>query len=138
MEKYAIQYMHKHHIESVEEFLGSKRNWATPRILSTIGGSSAAYAAFKYFGIDYSISNEDKFGPDYKLIGVDLLIKNGEEKLSATIKLLDKLGIKITECSAVGDSSNDIPILKSVRFRYASPFATEDVKKLPNIVQLRT
>lgn len=136
MYRFARKYVGDYAIREVQAFMKDVAN-GTPKILSTVGGSTAAIAAGTYFGIAHTVSNKDLFSPDGRLSGVKLLIRNGEEKLSATEELLEQMNIRLSRCVVIGDSAVDIPLLKAAGLGYASPFATEEVRNVPGVTQLR-
>lgn len=137
MYRYASSYIARHRIGAVWELIGGVREGSTV-ILSTIGGSTSSRAAADQLGIDHIISNRDLFsGPDGRLTGIELRVRNGEEKRHEAMMLLDEREMDPSKCAAIGDSMGDVPTLMSVGLRYASPHATDDVKKVPGIRLLR-
>ncbi len=138
MYKYARRYISWHRISAVQELINAVGEEPAV-ILSTIDGSTAARAAADHFkNIDHIISNIDLFdGRNGMLSGVRLVVRNGEEKRHEAMGLLDRLGLDPSRCAAIGDSDGDVPTLKSVGLRYASPFANEAVMRVPGIRLLR-
>jgi hydroxymethylpyrimidine pyrophosphatase-like HAD family hydrolase len=135
MRAYAYKYIRRHEITAVRAIIVD----AKPDILThlaTIGGSTAANVAETYFNIFHCVSNRDIF-QDGWLAGIELLVRNGEEKLSATVSRLEEFNLKIERCAVIGASEEDIPLLKAAGQRFASPMANDEVKRIPGITQIR-
>lgn len=62
------------------------------------------------------------------------IMPKGYSKASAMRFVAEKLGISMSETAAVGDSSNDIPMLECAGIGVAMGNATEDVKKCADFV----
>lgn len=137
--EFAARYLRKHQIEAVGEFL----YWTDvtlPRILATTGGSTAAQLAAKAFDFEHVIANEDLFDDHGGLTGVKLTIRNGRDKRDAVLDLLRTLEIPIEKCVMIGDGQDDIPLFMAVppERRFASPLASEEVRRIPGITVLRS
>ena len=58
----------------------------------------------------------------------------GCSKASAIELVAEKLGISVDETVAIGDSSNDIPMIERAHIGIAMGNATEDVKEIADFV----
>lgn len=78
------------------------------------------------YGDRYSIAISKPFFLEVTKLGID--------KGVALRKLVDKLGLKIEESIAVGDSYNDLPMLKAAGLAACVENANEDIKKVCSFV----
>lgn len=62
------------------------------------------------------------------------IIPKGDSKASAMEYLAKRLGVSMEETAAIGDSSNDIPMIKCARYGIAMGNATTEVKALADYV----
>lgn len=141
MSRYAHDYIGEHinlGVWSIVNIFDSN----APRILSTIGGSTAANAALHYFNFTHVLSNIDVFAnPDIftlgrKLKGVELRIMNGEQKLAVTSALLDGFGIKIGDCAVIGDGISAVPLLRSAGLPIGVHNSIDEVKGIKGITMM--
>lgn len=117
--------------EAINEL--KKRGYKT----AVITGSFKALAekAQKLLGLDYLIAHcelifdENGDFKKWKLIPCDF-----EGKTKYFEKLADKLGLKPSECSYVGDEVNDIPIFQKAGLSIAFNCFKDEVKKAAKIV----
>ncbi len=130
MVKIATNYINKNTIPEVSSLIFQFSQEGIPIFLSTAGGTTSLEAAIKIFKLTDGVSNTELFDKNNKLIGIELTITNGENKLYKTVELLNKYNIKLSDCLVIGDSALDIPILKASRDAVFSPLATEDVKQI--------
>lgn len=93
---------------------------------------------FKKFRLANGVFNSETFDKDGRLTGIEMTITTGENKLAATVTMLDKFNIRVGDCMMVGDSGLDVPLLKSAKVAIASPFANEEVKAVKGIMPIRT
>lgn len=94
--------------------------------------------AFNKFRLADGVFNTETFDENEKLTGIEMTITTGENKLAATVAMLDKFNIRVGDCMMVGDSGLDVPLLRSAKVAIASPFANEEVKAVKGIVPIRT
>lgn len=134
MYRYAGRYIQRHRLTAVSVFLGQ---FDCPKFLATVGGSTAATAAAEIFGFKEFISNRDLFEQDsHKLRGIKIDVRNGEDKYRQTVKMLERHNLRLEKCDVVGNDMLDVPILQAAHQPYASPLATEEVKRIKGIIQL--
>lgn len=133
MERFSRTHMLRKSIPPVAEMVC---NAQIPSILATQSGSTAAHSAKSLFRFTEVISNLDIFDNNGRLMGIKVIMANGESKLELVKSALDRLNIRIRDCTVVGDSVVDVPMLMSARIRVASPFAKKSVLELPNIIAL--
>ncbi|MDE1860153.1 MAG: hypothetical protein KGH72_00360 [Candidatus Micrarchaeota archaeon] len=108
--------------------------------LATAAGTSAAtFAQMDLFRRELTGSrhNREIFDDSGRLRGFKTAIASGEEKLHATEQMLAGHGLTLRDCRVVGDSGLDRPMLMSAQKAYASPYATDEVKAIKGIVQIR-
>ncbi len=84
---------------------------------------------------DLKIANKTKHITKNKLLYYDV-VNNTVSKGNALKKLCDYLGIESDRAMAIGDSDNDIEMLKSSGYKVAVANATENLKKVADIVTL--
>ena len=80
----------------------------------------------KEYGDKYSIAISKPFFLEVTKLGVD--------KGTAIVKLADILGIKIEEVIAVGDSFNDLPMLKAAGTSVAVANAQPEIRKITDYI----
>lgn len=128
MEWFARRHIERNIIPStrqlVVEFSSERRG---PTVLVTAGGSTGAWVCAQYLGvIDYA-ANLDIYDQHGMLKGIEVRIDNGERKRDAAKRVLEKHGLDIAECGAVGNNKTDLPMLKASKLSISSPFATDEV-----------
>ena len=104
-----------------------------PSFLATRGGSTTSAMAVARYGMTDGVWNIDQFHENGRLKGIEIVITDGEKKLSKTSDMLRKYGIRIEECTVIGDSKADIPLMYYARLSIASPYATEEVNRIAKI-----
>lgn len=136
MRAFAYNYIVGHRVKIVWELVTGHEQ----RYLISCNGSIVAGAANQIFSFTNFASNRDIITggafEGYKLSGVNLQIRTGEDKERAVSNMLRKRGIRLNECFVIGDSDTDEPMLKEAKFAAAAPFATERIKALPGIICL--
>lgn len=134
--KEKMKYFAKKHIEK-KKIKGAKElieKWYPKKsFLATLAGSSAAKAAKEYFEMNDCVSNIDNFDKNGNLTGVNLILRNGEDKLNAVNEMLKKYGLEVSHCAFIADSTNDIPLAQEVKLLIASPFAIGEIKNMADI-----
>lgn len=123
-------YIVGHEVTSVSGMLARSLSERSPSFLATASGSTATEYAYGYFRMTGRVSNEEIFDGKGRLVGFRFRIGSGEEKLYHTEKMLDAHGLRMNECDMVGDSEIDIPLLKSAKRAIASPYATDEVRRI--------
>ncbi len=119
----AQSYLQTHRIKESWQIL---MGFTGPRFLASMNGSNVALAASAIFRFDDFVSNQDLFEGG-RLSGVSVRMRNGEDKLREVSNMLSKLGIRLNQCFAIGDSITDIPMLREAGLAIASPFATPEI-----------
>ncbi len=127
MMAFSSAYLSKHMIPDMKYLLNALSH-DRPLFLITISGSTSAAAARKVLPLTDSASNQDIFDSSGRLLGVNLTIKNGEDKLVKASSLLEKYGLRLRECAAFGDGAVDLPMLKAVKISVASKYASDLIK----------
>ncbi len=103
------------------------------KLLATLGGSTAAEVAKNYYCLDDFVSNIDIFkriGHVQKLDGIDIIMSNGAEKLETVEKWLRKYKIKLKDCTVIGDSLSDLPLLEKAGISISSPSSVNKVRDI--------
>ena len=152
MYKFAGNYIEKHLTYNVLSLISNRHDWGGELFLATCAGTSAAQYVKdagmpnlmhawnpvlpKRIYLRDSINNDEVFDAEGRLSGFRQAITSGEKKLAAVETMLDAYGIKINKCIVIGDSAKDIPMLKSAVRPVASPYATDEVKKIKGIIRL--
>jgi hypothetical protein len=131
MHKYALSYISKNEIAQVAELL--RYDHELPKFLSTAGGSTGALAAAEHFGFVEWVANKDIFDADGKLVMIEVRISDPYQKELATADMLRKYGIKLKDCTVIGDSEMDMGILNAAKLSIASPFAVDAVRRITMI-----
>ena len=137
MYSFAGSYINGQVIRNVSDLIVEKIRFGIPVFLATASGTSAEMYSMNHFHLKDAVSNKELFDEKGRLSGVELIITNGENKLDATKAMLDGYNMRLGDCVVVGDSKLDIPMLKAAGFPMASPFATDEVKAIRGIVQIR-
>lgn len=132
MKHFAKKHIMKKKMKGAEELI---QKWYPKKsFLATLAGSSAANTAKNYFGLNDCISNIDTFDKSGNLTGVDLIIKNGWDKLKAVKEMLKKHNTEAGNYAFIADSENDIPLAEEAKILIASPFAISKIKNMADIV----
>ncbi len=155
MALFAGHYIASHIIPQTDSLVMDYLKRGTPVFLSTASGTSAAnYARALYvprmsmakksmdgksdgklkFTFSGVLSNTERFDEAGKLVEFISDIMDGESKLALTEQMLDKFGIKVSDCLVVGDSDLDLPLLMSARIPIASPLANDKVRRFSKCV----
>lgn len=137
---FAMDHLNAQKVPEVANLLEKLSAYDIPIVLVTASGSTAAKAAKEVFKIKYSLSNIDLFTPDGKLAGVNMVITNGEDKLSVAKEFaLDKFGVSIEDCTMIGDSPEiDGPLMKRTKLAIASPLACGSLNEIrKDLIRLR-
>jgi hydroxymethylpyrimidine pyrophosphatase-like HAD family hydrolase len=134
MAAYAHKYMLEHAIGPVAEVVTTSRNMF--KLIATQEGSTAAYTAKYIFDFDDFVSNEDLFDREGKLVGIDITIHTGKDRLEKVQRALARKEIVLRNCTAIGDGLADIPVLMEAKVKLASPDATKEVLAIPGIIGL--
>ena len=84
-------------------------------------------------GIDVSKANELLIDEDGKICGVQVHVAfdNKDQVLGA---IAQELGVPLTQCSAVGDSRNDIPMFQAAGFSIAFNPSNEEVAEAASTI----
>ena len=130
MQGMAYEYIIGHRLRSTFEIV----TYFDRKFLASCNGSSVAAAANRVFNFTNFVSNQDLFDRNGLLTGLDVRIRDGEDKARCVFDMLVRHGISLMDCIYIGDNSSDIPALKMARFPVASPFATEEVKAVAHFV----
>ncbi len=130
MGRFAYHYIYGHRIKATSEIIRAFYNSPKYIFLASTNGSTIAEAAKRIFGFYDAVSNVDLFDEGGRLKGVNLVIKNGREKLEAVHNMLAKRKIRVGNCVVMGDQGSDIPMMMAAGFSIASPFAIPEVKRI--------
>ena len=134
---FAKDFIDKRVVRNVSDLVMEKKRAGAAVFLSTASGTTTGEYIMERFHLRDFVSNKEFFDGKGRLMNVELVITNGENKLAATVAMLDKYNITLDECVVIGDSRLDIPMLQSAGFPMASPFATDEVKAIRGITQIR-
>lgn len=127
MMAFAASYLSKYTIPNMR-YLMYAMSSARPLFLITISGSTSALAARNSLPFTDFVSNEDIFDISGKLKGVNLIVRNGEDKAARAQAMLEKYDLNIRDCAAFGDGTVDLPMLKAAKISVASPYAEDAIK----------
>lgn len=72
-----------------------------------------------------------------KLVGFNLLVNNGEQKLEAVLNMLKSRGLTLAQCAYIGANAMDIPLLRSAGEAFTSPYAIEEMINMPGVTQIK-
>ena len=133
---FAGQHIRNNTIEKVENIVRYYSVGSIPVFLSTMAGTTAAEYATESFRLAGSVSNTEMFDSSGRLVEFSVTMYNGEEKLANTESMVNKYNVMLRDCMVIGDSANDIPLLKSAKIALASPFASDEVLALKRITRL--
>ena len=133
MANYAEWYMEKNRIWQTVDIVNLPCKF---KIIATLGGSTGADSARALFGLDESVSNIDIFDKN-KLKGIKIVMADGEDKVRETWNKLCTYGIRLSDCTVIGDCIADIPMLVEGKVRIASPEARPEVLAIPGIINLK-
>ncbi len=136
MMAFSVSYINRHTIPEMR-YLMHEVSRTRPLFLITISGSTSSIAAKSALPLTDFVSNEDIFNDSGKLTGVNLIVRNGDDKVAKTHYLLKKYGLQIRDCAAFGDGEVDMPLLKAAKISVASPYAQDAVKGETDFVMLR-
>jgi len=128
--KYARKVIERSELDGARDFLKRlKEAYDLEIFIVTTSDGLSAQEAVSYFGAtDYAANPIVYDGEIVK--GIVLNMYDGKTKLECTNELLEKYGIKLKECIAVGDSERDHEIMKNSGFSFASPLADEKTKEI--------
>jgi len=151
-----IEGLREHHIDAVLEGAENNYNDRPDRIFSADFQSFVAHFGGRGFGsFEEAVGHFDKFyayaenPADMRAFQADFegeldfvdrgggyyeIMPRGFSKASAIEFAAGKLGIPMSQTAAVGDSSNDAPMIECVRYGIAMGNATEDIKRAADFV----
>lgn len=123
--------------KKITEITSLLREVPVPSVLVTKGGSTGAEAAVAYFRMREYIANLDIFDSQGMIAGVDIVVSGGEAKRRLVIDRLGGLDT-LRNSTVIGNGSADMLLMAEARFVIASPFATEEVKNMADVlIELR-
>ena len=133
MAAYAMRYILDNPLASTTALSHSVRD-DMPKFIATMGGSTAANVAAEYH-YARPVSNQDMFDKEGKLQGALILMWDGEDKLRAVEDMLisERYGFRVRDCTVVGDSRTDIPLMSAAKLSIASPLATSEVHEIAKL-----
>lgn len=140
MYRYAGRYIRAHLIDSVSALVRTELLSGRPVFLTTASGDATArYVERDLYTIPLADSchNEEVYDNRGRLVGFRLPIFDGETKLHTTEEMAGRHGLRLSDCTVVGNDALDVPLLRAAGEAFYSPYATDEVKAIKGIKEIR-
>lgn len=133
MHALARKHIMENKVGRIVAYIRSAQLHNEPVFLSTASGSSAASEAARLYDLNGIFSSTEKFEND-KIAGLSINFRTPEEKLHYTEEgLQKKFGISVVDCVVIGNSWLDYDLLKNARISVASPYATDEIRRVARL-----
>jgi len=133
---FAHRYIEKHRIPGAKEFVRQIKKIVPLTIISTIGFDIAAYVASNYFqtnGTNGYVANRIVWDADYWAKSLEMKIRDGKDKLDATMEKLHSRGSSGDNIFVLGNDELDHELMQASKLSVASPLADEETKRIADI-----
>lgn len=130
--RYARKVIEKNEIKGSKEFLHTLRqDYGLDVFIISVSDEITLSEAKKYFKAKDTKGNPVYYYDNSDLIkGIKTEIKDAETKYNAACQLLQKYGISLKDCVAIGNDKNDLLILSNAAFSLCSPNSKEEIREI--------